>query len=113
ERSGADGVMIGRGAYGKPWLLAQIMHWLKTGHQLPDPTLNQQLSLILEHYQWMLDLYGEDAGVKMARKHLGWYTRGLHGSATFRNRVNFVDDAGEVMRSLREFYDPFLEKQAA
>ncbi|MBS0481811.1 MAG: tRNA dihydrouridine synthase DusB [Proteobacteria bacterium] len=112
-QSGADGVMIGRGAYGRPWLLAQIMHWLKTGQQMADPTLGQQLSLILEHYQWMLDLYGEDTGVKMARKHLGWYTRGLHGSATFRNRVNFVDDPDEVMRSLREFYDPFVERQAA
>lgn len=113
EQSGADGVMIGRGAYGKPWLLAQVMHWLRTGQGLADPTLAQQLDLILEHYQAMLELYGPDTGVKMARKHLGWYTRGLHGSATFRNRVNFIDDANEVMRQLREFYDPFLQQQAA
>ncbi len=113
EQSGADGVMIGRGAYGKPWLLAQVMHWLKTGDSLADPSLSEQLALILEHYQWMLDHYGTETGVKMARKHLGWYTRGLHGSATFRNMVNFVDDAGEVMRQLCEFYDPFLDRQAA
>ena len=113
EQSGADGVMIGRGAYGKPWLLAQVMHWLRTGEQLADPTLEEQLALILEHYQWMLDLYGEDTGVKMARKHLGWYTRGLHGSANFRNMVNFVDDAQAVMQHLRDFYDPFLTRQAA
>lgn len=113
ELSGADGVMIGRGAYGKPWLLAQVMHWLRTGQELADPTLAQQLDLILEHYQWMLDLYGEETGVKMARKHLGWYTRGLHGSANFRNMVNFVDDAEAVMAHLREFYEPFLERQAA
>jgi tRNA-dihydrouridine synthase B len=113
EQSGADGVMIGRGAYGKPWLLAQVMHWLRTGEGLADPTLAQQLELILDHYQAMLELYGGDTGVKMARKHLGWYTRGLHGSATFRNRVNFIDDADEVMRQLREFYDPFLQQQAA
>ena len=113
EQSGADGVMIGRGAYGRPWLLAQVMHWLKTGQQLADPALEEQLSLILEHYQWMLDLYGEDTGVKLARKHLAWYTRGLHGSAQFRNTVNFVDDARAVMQSLREFYDPFLSRQAA
>jgi tRNA-dihydrouridine synthase B len=113
EQSGADGVMIGRGAYGRPWLLAQVMHWLKTGQELADPTLEQQLDLILEHYRWMLDLYGEDTGVKMARKHLGWYTRGLHGSATFRNMVNFVDDPHEVMRQLQAFYEPFLERQAA
>jgi len=113
EQSGADGVMIGRGAYGRPWLLAQVMHWLNTGQELADPTLDTQLAVILEHYQAMLDHYGTDTGVKMARKHLGWYTRGLHGSASFRNMVNFVDDAEEVMRSLREFYDPFLERVAA
>jgi tRNA-dihydrouridine synthase B len=113
EQSGADGVMIGRGAYGRPWLLSQVMHWLKTGQQMADPTLEVQLNLILEHYRWMLDLYGEDTGVKMARKHLGWYTRGLPGSASFRNMVNFVDDGREVMRQLSEFYDPFLERQAA
>jgi tRNA-dihydrouridine synthase B len=113
EQSGADGVMIGRGAYGRPWLLSQIMHWLKTGQQLADPSLDSQLDLILEHYRWMLELYGEDTGVKMARKHLGWYTRGLPGSASFRNMVNFVDDAGEVMRQLSEFYDPFQAREAA
>ena len=113
EQSGADGLMIGRGAYGKPWLLSQVMHWLKTGQQSPDPSLQTQLDLILEHYRWMLDLYGEDTGVKMARKHLGWYTKGLPGSANFRNMVNFVDDGAEVMRQLAEFYDPFLSRQAA
>lgn len=113
EQSGADGLMIGRGAYGRPWLLAQVMHWLRTGEQLADPALDRQLGLILEHYQWMLDLYGRETGVRMARKHLGWYTRGLPGSASFRNMVNFVDDADEVMRRLAEFYDPFLQRQAA
>jgi tRNA-dihydrouridine synthase B len=113
DQSGADGLMIGRGAYGRPWLLAQVMHWLKTGQQMADPTLDRQFGLILEHYRWMLDLYGEDTGVKMARKHLGWYTRGLPGSASFRNMVNFVDDPDEVMRQLSEFYDPFLAREAA
>lgn len=113
EQSGADGLMIGRGAYGRPWLLAQVMHWLRTGEQLADPALDEQLGLILEHYQWMLDLYGRETGVRMARKHLGWYTRGLPGSANFRNMVNFVDDAYEVMRRLSEFYAPFLQRQAA
>lgn len=113
EQSGADGVMIGRGAYGRPWLLAQVMHWLKTGQQLADPSLETQLAVILEHYRAMLDHYGPETGVKMARKHLGWYTRGLHSSAAFRNTINFVDDAEVVMRSLSEFYEPFLERAAA
>ncbi|NCU13138.1 MAG: tRNA dihydrouridine synthase DusB, partial [Sphingomonadaceae bacterium] len=83
------------------------------GQQLADPALDEQLAVILEHYQAMLDHYGTDTGVKMARKHLGWYTRGLRDSAQFRNMINFVDDAEEVMRRLREFYDPFLQKAAA
>jgi tRNA-dihydrouridine synthase B len=113
EQSGADGLMIGRGAYGRPWLLGQVMHWLNGSGALADPTLDQQLPLILEHYEAMLQHYGKDTGVKMARKHLGWYTKGLPGSAEFRNRVNFVDDADEVMRSLREFYAPNLQRLAA
>jgi tRNA-dihydrouridine synthase B len=113
ELSGADGVMIGRGAYGKPWLLGQVMHWWQHGLAIPDPSLDEQLAVILEHYEDMLSHYGRDTGVKMARKHLGWYTKGLHGSAEFRNRINFVDDADEVMRSLREFYAPFLSRLAA
>ncbi len=113
EQSGADGVMIGRGAYGKPWLLGQVMHWLRHGVTLPDPNLDQQFDVILEHYEAMLIHYGSITGVKMARKHLGWYTKGLPGSAEFRNRVNFVDDPAEVVRSLKTFYAPFLQRQAA
>ncbi len=112
-QSGADGVMIGRGAYGKPWLLGQVMHWLRHGAALPDPTIDQQFDLILEHYETMLDHYGSETGVKMARKHLGWYTKGLPGSAEFRNRVNFIDNPVEVVRSLSAFYAPFLQREAA
>ena len=113
KQSDADGVMIGRGAYGKPWLLGQVMHWLRHGAALPDPTIDQQFDLILEHYEAMLDHYGSETGVKMARKHLGWYTKGLPGSAEFRNRVNFIDNPAEVVRSLSAFYAPFLQREAA
>ena len=112
-QSGADGLMIGRGAYGKPWLLGQVMHWLRHGTELPDPTIDQQFSVLVQHYAGMLDLYGEDVGVKIARKHLGWYTKGLHGSAEFRNRVNFLDNPDEVLAELQRFYEPFLQRQAA
>ncbi len=113
EQSGADGVMIGRGAYGKPWLLGQVMHWIRSGIALPEPDIDEQYAVILEHYLGMLDLYGEDVGVKIARKHLGWYTKGLHGSAEFRNRVNFIDDPQQVMTELAEFYGPLLQRKAA
>ncbi len=113
ELSGADGVMIGRGAYGKPWLLGQVMHWLRHGSALGDPDLDTQLGLITEHYQAMLSHYGSDTGVKLARKHLGWYTKGLPGSAEFRNRVNFMDSPSAVLTALGEFYAPFLKRRAA
>ena len=112
-QSGADGLMIGRGAYGRPWQLAQVMHWLDTGQTLADPDIDAQFAVVLEHYQMMLELYGRETGTRMARKHLAWYTRGLHGSAAFRNQVNFIDDADEVVRQLHEFYAPFLSRAAA
>ena len=113
EQSGADGVMIGRGAYGKPWLLGQVMRWLDSGERQPDPSVEVQFATLMEHYRAMLDLYGESIGVKVARKHLGWYTKGLPGSAEFRNTVNFVDDPNEVMASLERFYEPLLRREAA
>jgi tRNA-dihydrouridine synthase B len=113
ELSGADGVMIGRGAYGRPWFLAQVMHWLATGNAMPDPEMDTQYAVILEHYDAMLSLYGSKVGVNLARKHLGWYTKGLPGSAEFRNRVNFMDDPQAVIAALGEFYGPLLQRRAA
>ncbi len=113
EQSGADGVMIGRGAYGKPWLLGQFMHWFKTGETRPDPDIPTQYAILNEHYRDMLKLYGEDVGVKVARKHIGWYTKGLTGSAEFRNRANSEADPHMVLKMLEEFYTPWLNKAAA
>src|SRR3546814_7306041 len=87
--------MIGRGAYGKPWLLAQVMQWFATGQRRADPGLDEQYALITEHYRAMLDHYGPFIGVNMARKHIGWYTKVLTGSAEFRNAVNQVADAAK------------------
>ena len=112
-QSGADGVMIGRGAYGKPWLLGQVMHAFATGEPLPDPDLQQQYFVLREHYRAMLDLYGEDVGVRVARKHIGWYTKGLPGSAEFRNAANKETDPQAVLRMLEDFYAGWLDKQAA
>lgn len=113
EQSGADGVMIGRGAYGKPWLLGQVMHWWRTGEMLASPSFDEQYAVLVEHYRAMLDHYGRDVGTKIARKHLGWYTKGMHGSAEFRNRANFIDDPDQVMGEIERFYEPFLHRRAA
>ena len=113
EQSGADGVMIGRGAYGRPWLIAQVMAAL-TGKPIPaDPSIEEQFYLITEHYQAMLAHYGELVGVNMARKHIGWYTKGLPGSAEFRNSVNQIGDARTVLAMLEQFYTPWLSRAAA
>jgi len=113
EQSGADGVMIGRGAYGKPWLLGQVMHWWRTGESRPSPSFDEQYAVLVEHYQRMLDHYGRDVGVKIARKHLGWYTKGMHGSADFRNKANQIEDPREVLGEIERFYEPFLRRRAA
>ncbi len=112
-QSGADGVMIGRGAYGRPWLLGQAMAELGGGGQRPDPSLDEQLAAMLEQYEAMLELYGTQTGVNLARKHIGWYTKGLPGSAELRNRVNSQDDPAVVTAMLRDFYSPWLARSAA
>ena len=112
-QSGADGVMIGRGAYGRPWFLGQVMHWLTTGQALSDPSIEEQYHAIIGHYTAMLDHYGEFTGVNMARKHIGWYTKGLPGSAEFRNAVNQEPRAETVLAMLADFYGPWLSRAAA
>lgn len=113
DQSGADGIMIGRGAYGRPWLLGQVMHWFATGDRCADPALDEQYRAVIEHYDAMLDHYGTETGVNMARKHIGWYTRGLHGSAEFRNTVNHEASAERVKAMLYDFYMPQIELAAA
>jgi tRNA-dihydrouridine synthase B len=113
RQSGADGVMIGRGAYGRPWLLGQVMAELGAGGQRPEPSLDEQLAAMLEQFGEMLALYGTHTGVNLARKHIGWYTKGLPGSAELRNRVNQQDDPAVVVAMLQEFYAPWLARSAA
>ena len=113
EQSGADGLMIGRGAYGKPWLLGQVIHWWRTGELRETPSFDEQYATLVEHYHGMLEHYGRAVGTKIARKHLGWYTKGMHGSAEFRNKANFIDDPDQVLGEIERFYEPFLHRRAA
>lgn len=112
-QSGADGLMIGRGAYGRPWFVSQVIRCL-AGEPVPaDPPLAQQLAIVLEHYEAMLTHYGAAVGSRVARKHLGWYSKGLTGSAEFRAAVNRTEDPAVVKAMIRDFYTPLLERQAA
>lgn len=113
EQSGADGVMIGRGSYGKPWFLNQVSHYLKTGEIIPDPELVMIKDIMIEHYLAMLDHYGEDSGKKIARKHISWYTKGLHDSAVFRQKVNKMTETSEVLETIEMFFEPLLDCRAA
>ncbi len=110
SKSGADGVMIGRGSYGRPWFVGQVCHYLKTGEKLPNPALSEQRDIVLEHYNAILSLYGAENGVRVARKHIGWYSSGLHNSAEFRFRANQSENPEEVKQMLRDFYSGAIER---
>ena len=107
--SGADGVMIGRGAYGRPWFVNQVIRFLRTGERVADPPLADQLATVLLHYDDMLTHYGVSAGSRIARKHIGWYSKGLPGSAEFRAAVNRADDPATAAAMIRAFYEPLAE----
>ncbi|MDE2165394.1 MAG: tRNA dihydrouridine synthase DusB [Alphaproteobacteria bacterium] len=112
-QSGADGVMIGRGAYGRPWFVRQVIHFLKTGERLPDPSLAEQRDVVLGHFDAMLSHYGADTGVRMARKHIGWYSKSLPGSAEFRAAVNRLADPAKVRAMIADFFAPLVTRLAA
>ncbi|MBO0710562.1 MAG: tRNA dihydrouridine synthase DusB [Acetobacteraceae bacterium] len=109
-RSGADGVMIGRGCYGRPWFPAQVAEFLRTGCHVPEPPLARQKEILLGHYRAALGWFGIDAGLRLARKHLGWYSRGLPGSAEFRATMNRLGEAEAVIRLIDAFYDPLIAR---
>jgi tRNA-dihydrouridine synthase B len=107
--SGADAVMIGRGAFGRPWFPGQVAHFLATGERRPDPTIEQQRAILLEHFEAMIEHYGVETGCRLARKHVAWYSGGLRNSSQFRAAVNQSLDAPSVRRMIGEFYDSQLE----
>ena len=110
EQSGADGVMIGRGSYGRPWFIRQVMDYLRTGNIQTEPELQSQKEIILSHYENMLGHYGVDAGMRVARKHLGWYSKGLRGGAEFRAEVNNLNTVSAVKELLHKFFDLSTEQ---
>lgn len=104
EQSGADGVMVGRGAYGRPWFINQIGHYLKTGQHLPDPELSVQHATVKQHLDDILSHYGVSTGIKIARKHVGWYSKGLMNSTDYRVDVNKTEDPKAMHNLIDEFY---------
>jgi tRNA-dihydrouridine synthase B len=113
RQSGADGVMIGRGCYGRPWFAARVAAFLRTGRRQPDLSLAHQKLILLEHYEAMLQHFGTDAGLRLARKHVSWYSRGLPGSAEFRAVVTRLADPDAVRALVAGFYDPLIARGIA
>ncbi len=113
KRSGADAVMIGRGAYGRPWFPAQVAHYLRHGRKLPAPPMVEQGETVLRHYRGLLSHYGGAVGVRVARKHIGWYCDGLPGAKEFRARINRMDDADAVIGEIENYYLPLADREAA
>ena len=103
--TGADAVMIGRGAQGNPWIFPQLIHWLRTGEELPPPTLAERAQVILRHLDLLIHYKGEYIGIREMRKHAAWYTRGLKGSAELRERFNRAASKDEFVQILHEAWD--------
>ena len=103
--TGADAVMIGRGAQGNPWIFPQLIHWLRTGEELPPPTLTERAQVILRHLDLLIQYKGEYIGIREMRKHAAWYTRGLKGSAELRERFNRAASKDEFVQILHEAWD--------
>jgi tRNA-dihydrouridine synthase B len=100
----ADGVMIGRAAQGRPWMFREIEHYLRTGRTLPPPEVEEIHRVLLGHLAELYEFYGEYTGVRVARKHISWYTKGLAGSAAFRHAMNRLETSAEQLRAVDEFF---------
>ena len=105
DYTGADAVMIGRAAQGRPWIFREIDHYLKTGEHLPAPEVIEIRTVMLEHLHDLYDFYGELTGMRMARKHISWYTKGLKDSANFRHNMNTLQTIPLQLSAIDEFFD--------
>lgn len=110
EKTGADGIMIGRAAQGRPWLFREIEHYLKTGEKLPPAEVGEIHAILLAHLEDLYDFYGIDTGVKVARKHISWYTKGLVGSAAFRKEMNTLPSIELQKQAVNDFFCRLAEE---
>jgi len=111
EHTGADAVMIGRAAQGRPWIFREIAHYLATGELLPEPAVDETRSIMIGHLENLYSFYGDYTGVRVARKHIGWYSKGHRDGAAFRQRVNRVESVDEQLRMTNAFFDRLAAAQ--
>ena len=107
--TGADALMIGRAAQGRPWLFREIEHFLATGTHLLPPRVTEIHQILQAHLEDLYDFYGIETGVRVARKHISWYTRGLTGSAAFRHAMNQLPDVATQQQAVNDFFDALAE----
>ena len=104
EKTGVDGIMIGRGSFGNPWIFRNIIHFLITGEKLPSPTNSKRLNIIKEHIDLAVEEKGEIA-IKELRKHIAWYTKNLKNSSEFRNSINMIETKEQLIKTLNEYFE--------
>jgi tRNA-dihydrouridine synthase B len=110
DYTGADAVMIGRAAQGRPWIFREIDHFLQTGQKLPEPSIAEIQTILLEHLHNLYEFYGEHTGVRMARKHISWYSKGHRDGAMFRQAINRVETTQEQLEITTNFFEGLLAR---
>ena len=110
DHTGADGIMIGRAAQGRPWIFREIGHYLATGERLSPPLVDEIRAVLVEHLHDLYEFYGSERGVKIARKHISWYTKGLANSAEFRHQMNRLETRAEQLAAVRAFFDRLAQR---
>ncbi|HKQ29927.1 MAG TPA: tRNA dihydrouridine synthase DusB [Burkholderiales bacterium] len=104
-KTGVDGLMVGRAAQGNPWIFREISHFLATGTHLAPPPVSEVRDTLIEHLENLYEFYGDTLGVRVGRKHISWYSKGLRGGAVFRNEINKVETRAEQLQMIRNFFD--------
>ncbi len=113
SQSGADGVMIGRGACGRPWIIGQAIRYLAAGETVSAPSLDDQMAIVLDHFEAMLEHHGTYRGTRDFRKHISWYSNGLPDSSAFRSDVYRLEDPAQVSQAVADFYRRSIDRIAA
>lgn len=113
EKTGADGLMIGRAAQGNPWIFKQILHYLDHGQLLASPEVDEIRKVLIEHLENLYDFYGDYTGVRMARKHIAWYSKGLRNGNAFRQQMNQLEQPQQQLRYTRDFFEQIQEQQGS
>ena len=105
EKTGVNGIMIGRGTFGNPWIFEKILHYLETGEKLPEVSNQEKLRVIKKHFELELENKPEITAIREMRKHVAWYTKNMQNSSEFRKKINYIEDKNELMKEIEKFFN--------